>query len=596
MSDTQIAPTDELTESAAREAASEWLRSFAAALEAGSAEQLTALFTEAATWRDFMAFDWDVSNRIGREPLVERLLDWNATALADGFALSTEQNPLVAEGSNVQAFFDFTTAERIDRGYVYLVPAGDGYLAATLQTQADSLERFPERAGHNRPQGKVHGVVEDRTRWSADREQEIAFENSEPAAVVLGAGHNGLSIAARLTSLDVPTLVIDREPRVGDVWRNRYSSLALHSILHVDHLPYLPFPKTWTAHTPKDKLADFLEYYSHALDMNVWTGTTFIDATYDDDVNVWHLRVERPDGSIRELHPRHFIVAAGLNGPPKIPAVEGLDRFQGEYAHSGGYQAAAEQTGKKVLVVGSGVSAHEMAHDLYEHGADVTMMQRGQTYVIDFDTFNKFWFGLYQEHQEPALEYADQVAYSLPNLIGDEVNKQLVELAKEEDKELLDALEEKGFRLEWGPEGTGIIGAHMAGRDSYQINIGASELIADGRVKLKSGVELAEVKEHSVVFTDGSEMDVDLILFATGYEQLWDHIRPTLGGAAEHIDKVYGRAEDGEYANVWRRSSQPGLWFGTGFVGMARFHSKFMTLLIKAIEEGIAPVDNRGEN
>jgi hypothetical protein len=579
-----------LSDAAALEIAAEWLRGLEGALVAGSAEQLEALFVETATWRDFMAFSWDVSNRIGREELIPRLLDWSAAAHAGEFSLSEEVAPVVAEG-NIQAFFAFTTDERIDAGYVYLVPAGDGFAAAALQTQADGLQRFPEQAGHNRPQGKIHGVVEGRSRWTNDREEETAFEHSEPTAVVLGAGHNGLSIAARLTALDVPTLVIDREARVGDVWRKRYAALALHSILHVDHLPYLPFPKTWTAHTPKDKLADFLEYYSRALDLNVWTGTTFLDAAYDEDTSIWTVRVERPDGSIRELHPRQFIVAAGLNGTPRIPAVPGLESFQGEWAHSGEYQRAADWEGKKAVVVGAGVSAHEMSHDLYEHGVDVTMVQRGATYVINFDTFNKFWFGLYTEDQELPIEYADQVAYSMPNLVGDDFNRQLVELAKEEDKELLDALAAQGFKFEWGPEGTGIIGSHMAGRDSYQINIGASELVADGRVKLKSGVELAEVKDHSVVFTDGSEVDADLILFATGYEQLWDHIRPTLGGAAGDITKVYGRAEDGEYANVWRRSAQPGLWFGTGFVGMARFHSKFMTLLIKAIEEGIAPVD-----
>lgn len=590
MSDTQIAATGELTAEAALHAAADWLRRLEAALAAGSAEQLEALFTEGATWRDFMAFSWDVSNRIGRDELIPRLLDWSAAVHAGEFALTPELDPVVAEG-NIQAFFDFTTDERIDRGYAYLVPAGDGVLAATLQTQADALQRFPERAGHNRPDGKVHGVVEGRTRWTDDRAEESAFEHSEPAVLVLGAGHNGLSIAARLTALDVPTLVIDREERVGDVWRKRYAALALHSILHVDHLPYLPFPKTWTSHTPKDKLADFLEYYAKAQDLNVWTGTTFVDAAYDEETSIWTIRVERPDGSIRELHPRHFVVAAGLNGAPKIPAVEGLERFQGEWAHSGNYQRAADWEGKKALVVGAGVSAHEMAHDLYEHGADVTMLQRGATYVINFETFNDLWFGLYTEDQDLPIEFADQVAYSLPNLVGDDINKQLVELAKERDKELLDALAAKGFEFEWGPDGTGIIGSHMAGRDSYQINIGASELVADGRVKLKSGTELAEVKEHSAVFADGSEMDVDLILFATGYDQLWEYIRPALGAAAAKIDRVYGRADDGEYENVWRRSAQPGLWFGTGFVGMARFHSKFMTLLIKAIEEGIAPVD-----
>lgn len=591
MTNAQIAPTSELTEEVAYEGAAEWLRNLEDALASGSAEAMESLFTETATWRDFMAFSWDVSNRIGRDELIPRLLDWGRDAHAEGFALTPELSPQISEG-NVQAFFDFTTDERVDRGFVLLVPAGERFVAAILQTQADGLQRFPERTRHNRRDGKVHGYVENRTRWTDDRAEEQAFENSEPSVLVLGAGHNGLSIAARLTALDVPTLIIDREQRVGDVWRKRYSALALHSAIHVDHLPYLPFPPTWTSHTPKDKLADFLEYYAKALDMNVWTGTTFLDAEYDEDASVWTVRVERPDGSIRELHPRHFIVAAGLNGPPKIPAVKGLDQFEGEWAHSGEYQRASDWTGKRTLVVGSGVSAHEMAHDLYEHGAEVTMLQRGATYVVDFDTFNKYWFGLYTEDQPLPIEFADQVAYSIPNLIGDDINRELVELAKEADKELLDGLAKQGFKFEWGPGGTGIIGAHMSGRDSYQINIGASELIVDGKVKLKSGAEVAEVEGRTVTFTDGSELeDVDLILFATGYEQLWDHIRPALGGAASGIAKVYGRAEDGEYANVWRRSEQPGLWFGTGFVGMARFHSKFMTLLIKAIEEGIAPVD-----
>lgn len=586
--ETTVSP--ELTPESARDVATEWVRDLGDALAGGSPGALERLFTPQATWRDFMAFTWDVSNRIGREPLVERLLAWAQAAGPDEFALAPEQPPVVADG-NIQAFFDFKTRDRIDRGYVYLVPDGGGYVAAMLQTQADGLQAFPELTGHNRRDGKVHGLVMNRTRWTEDRRKAAAFEDSDPAVVILGAGHNGLTVAARLAALDVPTLVIDREERIGDTWRKRYASLALHSIIHVDHMPYVPFPPTWTAHTPKDKFADFLEYYANVLDLNVWTGTSFEDAAYDDETGEWTLRVTRADGSTRELHPHHFIVAAGLNGPPKIPAVKGLDTFKGEYAHSGEYQRAADWEGKRALIVGAGVSAHEMAHDLYEHGVDVTMMQRGATYVINFETFNKFWFGLYTEDQPLPIEFADQVAYSMPNLVADDLNRQLVELAKEEDKELLAGLEARGFKLEWGPNGTGIIGSHMAGRDSYQINIGASELIADGEVKLKSGVELTELRDHTAIFSDGSEIEVDLVLFATGYEQLWDHIRSSLGGAAEAVAKVYGRAEDGEYANAWRRSAQPGLWFVTGFVGMARFHSKFMTLLIKAIEEGIAPVD-----
>lgn len=584
--------TRPLTDADVRDAVATWLRDLDEALATGSHQHLEDLFIEQATWRDFGAFSWDVSNRIGRDGLVKRLLDFSADAHPRDFAINAEQAPMPAGDGAIMAFFDFATDHRVNRAYVYLVDAGERWKAATLQTQAESLSEFPEAAGPRRKQGKVHGVVMDRTRWTSDRQEEAAFENTEPSVVVLGGGHNGLSIAARLGALGVPTLVIEREARIGDTWRKRYASLALHSIMNVDHLPYLPFPPTWTAHTPKDKWADFLESYATLLDLNVWTGTTFVDSEYDEGAERWTIRVTRADGSTRELHPRHFVVAAGLNGNPKIPAVEGLQDFGGVAVHSGEYQGGADWPGKKALVVGAGVSAHEIAHDLYEHGAEVTMLQRSATYVINFETFNKYWYGVYLDGSPFPTEFADQIAYSMPNRATGDFNRGAVLQAAEDDKELLDGLQAQGFKLEWGPENTGIIGSHMMGRDSYQINIGASELVASGDIRLKQGVELVRLTESTAVFSDGSELDVDLVMFATGYEPLWETIRPALGSGGSKIVKVYGQADDGEYANTWRRSAQPGLWFGTGFVGMARFHSKFMTLLIKAIEEGIVPLDD----
>lgn len=263
--------------------------------------------------------------------------------------------------------------------------------------------------------------------------------------------------------------------------------------------------------------------------------------------------------------------------------------------HSDEFQDGDRYSGKKTLVIGSGVSGHELAHDLWEHDADVTMVQRTSTYVVTYPSYHKYWSTLFTEDMTLTPDFADQMTYALPNERVDEFNKELVQLAKAADKELLDALESQGFKLNWGPDGTGIIGAHMSGKDSYQIDIGASQLIADGRVHLKQGVEVAEIKDgKTVVFTDGSEMrDVELIVFATGYHQFWGHLKPVLGSAAAKIDKAYGRAADGEYANTWRRSAQPGLWFGTGFIRMARFYTRFTALLIKAIEEGIEPMDRR---
>jgi putative flavoprotein involved in K+ transport len=568
-----------------------WLAAFAAALERDDAEALGALLAEDVTWRDFMAFPWDFHHTIDREATVAGLLAHARTWAAADFRPSARQAPDVVDG-RINGFFDFTTRDRLDRGYVRLVATDDGYVAATIQTQVHALRDHPEGTREHRPEGKVYGIVPGRTRWSDDRREQGAFADTDPAVLILGAGHNGLSIAARLGALGVPTLVIDREARVGDTWRKRYASLALHSTVWGDNLPYLSYPPTWTEHTPKDKFADWLELYATALDLNVWTGTTYIGGRYDENAQVWTIRVRRADGSVRELHPRHFVVAGGLFAGPKIPAIPGLDTFTGLWAHSDGFQDGAHQAGRRALVIGAGVSGHELAHDLWEHGADVTLLQRSATYVVSFAANHKFWNPLFVEDMPYPPEFADQIQYATPNVRTDPINRELVKQAAEHDRDLLARLEAVGFKLEWGPNGTGILGAHMSGKDSYQIDIGASQLVADGRIGLKQGVEAAEIRGDTVVFTDGSELPgVDLILFATGYHQFWGHIKPTLGHVADRVDKAYGRAADGEYANAWRRSAQPGLWFATGFIRMTRFYSTFIALLIKAIEEGIEPVD-----
>ncbi|MFT4010523.1 MAG: NAD(P)/FAD-dependent oxidoreductase [Nocardioidaceae bacterium] len=584
-------PPPDLADATAEQLAQAWLDGLAGVVASRSIADGRELFAETATWRDFMALDWDFSHRIGRDALVPWLIDLMATAHASQFAVNHEVPPEFGEGG-VDAFFDFRTTDRVVRGYVHLVVEDGRPVAERVQSQLLALADHPERIGHRRPDGKVYDVVMDRTRWSDDRRRQAAFEDEEPAVVVLGAGHNGLAIAARLGALSVPTLVIEREARVGDTWRKRYASLALHSTVWGDHLPYLPLPPTWTAHTPKDKWADFLESYATLLDLNVWTGTTFREASYDDEAQVWTVRVERADGTTAELHPRHFVVAGGMFGDPKIPAVPGLESFQGRAVHSDSFQDAAEYSGRNVLVVGAGVSGHELAQDLYEHGADVTMLQRSSTYVVSFEAYHKLWNSLFTEDATRPPEFLDQIAYALPfEGPGDDLQRELVKLGAEHDRELLDRLAAAGFKLQWGPDGTGIIGAHMSGVDSYQIDIGASSLIADGRVHLKQGVEISRVQGDTVVFSDGSELAVDLIVFATGYHQFWGHIAPMLGDAAAKVDHAYGRAADGEYLNTWRRSAQPGLWFGTGFIRIARYYSAFMAMLIKAIEVGIEPID-----
>ena len=87
--------------------------------------------------------------------------------------------------------------------------------------------------------------------------------------LVIGGGQAGLSIAARLKQLNVDTLIVDREKRIGDNWRKRYHALTLHNQVQVNHLPYMPFPPNWPTYIPKDKLANWFEAYveSHGAEL-----------------------------------------------------------------------------------------------------------------------------------------------------------------------------------------------------------------------------------------------------------------------------------------------------------------------------------------
>ena len=100
--------------------------------------------------------------------------------------------------------------------------------------------------------------------------------------LVIGGGQSGLCIAARLKQLNVDTLIVDREARIGDNWRKRYHALTLHNQVQVNHLPYMHFPPNWPTYIPKDKLANWFEAYVEAMELNFWTETEFEGGSYDE--------------------------------------------------------------------------------------------------------------------------------------------------------------------------------------------------------------------------------------------------------------------------------------------------------------------------
>ena len=394
--------------------------------------------------------------------------------------------------------------------------------------------------------------------------------------------------------LGVDTLVVDKNERVGDNWRKRYHQLVLHDPVWYDHLPYMPFPAQWPVFTPKDKLADFFEAYATLLELNVWTRTELVDSKYDADSKTWTVTVKRSraDGTseTRTFHPRHVIQATGHSGKKNQPDLKGAEGFQGHLlCHSSEFPGArVDGKGKKAIVVGSCNSAHDIAQDFLERGYDVTIVQRSTTNVVSSKAVTSIAFkGLYDQ-DGPPTDDADMLLHGMPNSLLKTVQIAISKMQAEHDKETLDGLARAGFKVDRGPDDAGLFFKYMQRGGGYYIDVGASKLIADGKIKVKQGQEIDSVLSHGLRFADGTELEADEIVLATGYQNMRTQTRLMFGDdVADKVSDVWGFNDEGEFRAIWQRSGHPGFWFHGGNLALCRYYSKPLALQIKGLEAGL---------
>ncbi|WP_138761216.1 NAD(P)-binding domain-containing protein, partial [Modestobacter altitudinis] len=164
-----------------------------------------------------------------------------------------------------------------------------------------------------------------------------------------------------------------------------------------DHLPYIKFPDNWPVFAPKDKIADWLESYTRVMELNYWSNTRALSATYDEATSEWRVTVER-DGKPVELRPKQLVLATGMSGKPNVPVLPGQDVFRGDQHHSSAHPGPDAYRGRKCVVIGSNNSAFDICGALWENGADVTMVQRSSTHIVRSDSLMEIGLGaLYSE-------------------------------------------------------------------------------------------------------------------------------------------------------------------------------------------------------
>ncbi len=217
-----------------------WLAAFSSALASGDAERASLLFGEECFWRDLVAFTWNVKTLEGREAIAA-MLDAQL-AEASPTAWRIEGEPTLADGL-IEAWIAFEKSLARGRGILRL---RDGR-CWTLLTAIEELKGFEERKGLLRPAGVTHGLYRRDKNWlEAKRAEEDALgKDKQPYCVVVGGGQGGIALGARLKQLGVPAIVLEKNARAGNSWRNRYRSLVLHDPVWYDHLPYISFPENW---------------------------------------------------------------------------------------------------------------------------------------------------------------------------------------------------------------------------------------------------------------------------------------------------------------------------------------------------------------
>jgi putative flavoprotein involved in K+ transport len=573
--------------------AEDWLAQFEPALAGTGTAPLKDLFHAESHWRDVLALTWHIRTFDGRDAILRELKADAVRTLATGFRIDPNRTPprrVTRAGTEaIEAIFRFETAEGRGSGVLRLTPdASNRYRAWTLHTALDELKGFEEQVGKARPQGTAYSRDFRGPNWLDLRNAAAAYGDRDPVVLVVGGGQAGLSIAARLTQLQVDTLIVDREPRIGDNWRKRYHALTLHNQVQVNHMPYMPFPPNWPTYIPKDKLAGWFEAYVESMELNYWTGTELERASYDEKAGRWSAVLRRPDGSRRTMRPRHIVMAVGASAIPSLPDIPTLRNFRGTVLHTSQYTDGEAWKGKKALIIGTGNSGHDVAQDLYSAGAEATLVQRSSTMVVNVEPSAQIPYALYDEGIP--LEDCDLITTATPLAVVRRSHIRITEQAKAIDKDLLDGLERRGFRLNFGDDGSGWQFKYLTRGGGYYFNVGCSDLIVDGKVGLLQYADIAEFVAGGARMRDGRTLAADLIVLATGYQGQDVVVRRLFGDAiADRVGPIWGFGDSQELRNMFQRTPQPGLWFIAGSFAQCRIYSKYLGLQIKACDVGLLP-------
>ncbi|KAG0646447.1 Flavin-containing monooxygenase [Hyphodiscus hymeniophilus] len=545
-----------------------------------------------AIWRDFFALTGQLRTFNGAEQVFS---EWDGVLLERDLGEWKMENASVcrmaASISWVDVSFTFSVEKKCGRngesrngelrrncfGIVSFVPDGGGkWKVWMLRTMLENFEGF----SHPDDPSAIFSHPVPRSTPSSS-EEELEFD-----VIVIGAGQCGLSLAGRLGALGIEYLLLEKEAEVGRSWTGKYDSVRQHTVREMNNLP---FERTYKADDPTllpaKTVAEGYENYAEKYRINVWLGVRTERCVRKDEG--WELNV-RLRNETRVLRTKHLALSLGGGASvPNPPFIVGRGHFKDDVLNIGEYKNCHPWKGKKGVVVGSGTGAHDVAQDMLDAGLKaVTMVQRSKTpvYPVDWVVQGQSMMEVDPESVVYNTEIPPSVADRLVSLLPLKIERELMKVNMNgliaANPERFDALEKVGFRVDREVVLTDSILLRGGG---YYVDVGTSKHIAEGDIKIKSGVKIERFTQNGLKFEDGQEIDADLVVFATGYER---DIRLQAAGIVGHeiaasLPQARVLTADGEVSGPMTPSAER-LWVVRGAVSEARFQSRFIALQIQA--------------
>ncbi|KAL2820272.1 flavin-binding monooxygenase [Aspergillus granulosus] len=581
----------------AAKVANDWLLSFSKSLSRGDTGNLRSHFLEEMSWwRDFVSFSWDLACHNGAEAICKYLAS-STTGFAEP---KTDQQPgataalqpqLMDMGGLrfIQSGFDFKTNFGVGRGVLRLANVGpDQWKAWTVFTVLERLNGQDELELQRAKEAAVQSSVSSRLPSSIQTNDGTGLQ-----VLVVGAGQSGLAFAAHLQNLGLKYLVVDKASRPGDSWRARYSTIKSHTPIYTDHYPFLKYPSNWPRYLDQEHIVKWMEHYGDIMGLNIKHDTLASEIEYNESTQRYSVKLQSKDGSMQIINPKHVVLATGPFGDRPIrPTFPGEGSFKGQIYHTSAHKSAAlvpDVQRKRVTIIGAGTSAHDVAQDFANCGAEaVTMVQRGPIYVTSLHSVNEVRMKLWNT---PGLdtEDADLLGNSLPMPIVRTLGVGASQMMSAMDKDMLDRLEQAGLAVKRGNEGDSLVDYQLIKAGHFYVDQGACQMIIDGRILIRRCEQgVREFCSDGIILADGTKVESDVVVLATGFEFATKAIERLMPKEVmEKVGDVCGLDENQERIGVWKPTGMPGFWFMTGSFIWSRQFAPILALQIAAIEWGL---------